>query len=71
MLRSRQTGMAGKLARHGIHLDHDALNDPKRHLTLPAPAPTRIGQAVARLQEVMDNLGEVVAPSRRPAVALT
>ena len=64
MLRSRQIGLSAKLARHGIQLNHEALSDPKRHLTLPAPAPTRVGQAIARLQEVMDNLGEVVAPAR-------
>ena len=61
MLRSRQTGLGAKLARHGISLNHEALNDPKRHLSAPAKAITRLGRAIATLQEVMDDLGEAVA----------
>jgi NTE family protein len=68
MLRSNKTGISAKLARHGISLDHDALNDPKRHLTQALPAPTRVGQAIGRLQEVMDDLGQVVRSSSRQAV---
>jgi predicted acylesterase/phospholipase RssA len=64
MLRSRKTGLSAKLARHGISLNHDVLDDIHRHLTKPAKAPTRIGRAVATLQEVMDDLTEVVATSR-------
>ena len=68
MLRSNKTGIAAKLARHGISLNHESLNDLKRHLTQPLPAPTRVGQAIGRLQEVMDDLGHVVSSSRRQAV---
>ncbi len=71
MLRSRKTGMSTKLARHGIYLDLDALNDPKRHLTQPLPPPTRVGQAIASLQEVMDDLGDIVKPQRRADFVLT
>ena len=71
MLRSNKTGISAKLARHGISLDHDALNDLKRHLTQPLPAPTRVGQAIGRLQEVMDDLGQVVKLSARQASAFT
>ncbi|MFZ3127901.1 MAG: patatin-like phospholipase family protein [Rhodoferax sp.] len=60
MLRSRKTGLSAKLARHGISLNHDVLDDPKRHLSAPAKPPTRIGQAISRLQEVMDDLGDAV-----------
>jgi NTE family protein len=70
MLRSHQSGMSAKLARHGISLDHEVLNDPKRHLTKPLPAPTRIGQAIVRLQEVMDDLGDVVNPHRRTLASM-
>jgi predicted acylesterase/phospholipase RssA len=65
MLRSRKTGLSRKLARHGIGLNHLALDDHKRHLSAPAKAPTRIGRAVATLQEVMDDLAETVATSSR------
>ena len=60
MLRSRKTGLGAKLSRHGISLNHEALDDPKRHLSsLPKPV-TRIGRAIATLQEVMDDLGDAV-----------
>jgi predicted acylesterase/phospholipase RssA len=66
MLRSRKTGLSAKLARHGISLNHAALDDHKRHLSKPAKPPTRIGRAIATLQEVMDDLGEVVTAAARP-----
>jgi predicted acylesterase/phospholipase RssA len=68
MLRSRKTGLSAKLTRHGISLNHAVLDDHKRHLSAPAKAPTRIGRAIATLQEVMDDLSEaVVAASRKTA----
>ena len=66
MLRSRKTGLSAKLARHGITLNHDALDDPKRHLSKPPKPSSRIGRAIVTLQEVMDDLGEVVALAARP-----
>ena len=71
LLRSNKTGISAKLARHGISLDHDALNNLKRHLTQPLPAPTRVGQAIGRLQEVMDDLGQAVKLSARQVSAIT
>ena len=71
MLRSNKTGISAKLSRHGIGLNHDALNDPKRHLTQALPARTRVGQAIGRLQEVMDDLSQVVKQAARPASATT
>jgi len=62
MLRSRRTSLSAKLARHGVSLRADVLDDPRRHLVTPPAAPTRIGRAIASLQEVMDDLGHVVAP---------
>lgn len=61
MLRSRKTGLTAKLAHHGISLNHEALDDEKRHLSAPAKPVTRIGRAIANLQEVMEDLGEVVS----------
>ena len=69
MLRSRKTGLSAKLARHGISLNHEALDDPHRHLSKPAKPPTRVGRAIATLQEVMDDLGDVVTASKRHALA--
>ena len=57
MLRSRKTLLSVKLNRHGIHLNHRALDNPKAHLCAPPRAPTEIGRAIASLQEVMDDLG--------------
>ena len=60
MLRSRKTGLSAKLYRHGITLHHDALDDPKRRLITPAPSPTKVGQAIAKLNLIMNDLGHMV-----------
>ena len=44
--------------------------DPMWCLNPPLPARTRIGQAIANLQEAMDDLGEVVNPRQRAALAM-
>ncbi|MGE0497006.1 MAG: patatin family protein, partial [Ramlibacter sp.] len=67
MLRSRRSSLARQLDRHGITLRHDVLEDPKRHLVTPPRAPTRIGRAIASLQEVMDDLGHLVGSPVSPA----
>jgi predicted acylesterase/phospholipase RssA len=64
MLRSRRTSLSAKLLRHGIRLDVDVLEDARRHLVAAAKPPTRIGRAIASLQDVMDDLGHVL---RAPA----
>ena len=60
MLRSRKTGLSAKLWRHGITLHHDALDDPKRRLIAPFKSPTKMGQAITKLQVIMDDLGHVI-----------
>jgi NTE family protein len=65
MLRTRRASLSARLARHGITLNMDVLEDPTRHLLKPLTPPTRIGQAVVSLQEVMDDLGHVLAPALR------
>ncbi|MDO8458452.1 MAG: patatin-like phospholipase family protein [Burkholderiaceae bacterium] len=60
MLRSHKTGLSAKLWRHGITLHHEALDDPKRHLSGQLKAPTQIGQAISQLQEIMVDLDHVV-----------
>jgi predicted acylesterase/phospholipase RssA len=62
LLRSRKTGLSAKLWRHGISLHHEALDDPKRHLSAPLPASTQVGRAISKLQEIMDDLGHAVLP---------
>lgn len=64
MLRSRKTGLSTKLGHHGITLKHEVLDDPRRHLSAPPKSATRIGQAIASLQEVMDDLGHTIATAR-------
>jgi NTE family protein len=65
MLRSRRTSLAAKLQRHGIGLRAEVLDDPRRHLiALPKP-PTRIGRAIASLQEIVDDLGHAIQPPLR------
>ena len=65
LLRCRKSGMSAKLARHGIDLDLDVLNDTRRQLAHPLPAPTRVGQALMSLQEVMDDLGDMLARAKK------
>ena len=68
MLRSRKTALSAQLARHGISLNMDALDDPKRHLVAPQPAATRVGRAIASLEEIMEDLSHSLKPSMRPSV---
>jgi predicted acylesterase/phospholipase RssA len=56
MLRSRRSTLSAKLARHGVSMNMDVLDDHKRHLVAQAPAATRIGRAIASLEEVMEDL---------------
>ncbi|MBI2769623.1 MAG: patatin-like phospholipase family protein [Burkholderiales bacterium] len=67
MLRSRRTSLAQKLERHGISLNMELLDDPRRHLVAPPRPRTRIGQAISSLQEVMDDLGHILGPATRRA----
>jgi NTE family protein len=56
MLRARKTSLSAKLGKHGISVNSDVLDDPKRHLVQPPKPASRLGQAIASLQEVMDDL---------------
>ena len=67
MLRSRRNSLGAKLARHGVWLRADVLDEPHRQLVARAAPPTRIGRAIASLQEVMDDLGHVIQPRLHPA----
>ncbi len=63
MLRSTKTSLSEKLWRHGIALNHDVLDDPKRHLSAPVEVRSPMGQAIDKLQEIMDDLGRTVNPA--------
>lgn len=68
MLRSRKTTLSAKLARHGISLDLDVLEDPRRHLVTERPAATRLGRAINSLEEMMDDLNHALhSPAARAA----
>ena len=65
MLRSRRTALSAQLARHGISFNVDALDDPTRQLVVPPPAVTRVGRAIASLEEIMDDVDHAIRTSRR------
>jgi NTE family protein len=66
-LRSRRTTLSATLARHGLALNAEALDDHRRHLVKTAKAPTRIGRAIQRLQEQLDDLQEVTERAQSKA----
>jgi predicted acylesterase/phospholipase RssA len=61
MLHSHQTGLSTKLGYHGITLNHAALDDTNAHLCPPRRAPTRVGQSLTKLHNIMTNLQRVVS----------
>jgi predicted acylesterase/phospholipase RssA len=61
LLRSRASGLTAKLARHGIALNHEALDDIHRRLIRHAPSTTRIGHAMDSLQALMGDLDHALA----------
>lgn len=68
MLRSRRSSLAAKLRRHGIELDLDVLGDSRRHLVAAPSPPTRMGRAIASLQDALDDLGHALqAPTHATA----
>ena len=69
MLRSRKTTLSARLARHGVSLDLEALDDPKRHLVAVRPAATRVARAIASLEEVMEDLSHALRPDAHATLA--
>ena len=68
MLRSRKTTLSAKLARHGVSLNMQVLDDPNRHLVSAKPAATRVGRAIAALEEVMEDLNHTITPNQHAHV---
>ena len=67
MLRSRKTSLSLKLARHGITLNHAALDDARARLCAPVRPATRLGQAIATLQELIEDVGHLGTHPLQPA----
>ncbi|MBB1076058.1 patatin-like phospholipase family protein [Rhodoferax sp. 4810] len=65
LLRSRQTNLAAKLGYHGITLNHATLDDERRHLCTPKRPAARVGRALTKLHNLMDNLQQVVNTTER------
>lgn len=61
LLRSGNSDLVRKLQRHGIGLKHGVLNNTRRHLALPRTPASRLGQALASLDAVMEDLEHAVA----------
>jgi predicted acylesterase/phospholipase RssA len=61
MLRSRRTTLAAQLARHGIAIRDDVLDDVGRHLVEKRPVGSKPARALQRLEEVLDDLEGVLA----------
>ena len=72
MLRSRKTSLAAKLSRHGVALDLAVLDDQKRRLVKPLPHATQLGQAIASLEESMQDLSRTLsyAPTSQSRLGL-
>ena len=65
LLRSRQTNLATKLGYHGITLNHAMLDDERRHLCAPKRPAARVGRALTKLHNLMENLQQVVATTEQ------
>ena len=61
MLRAQKAQLAPRLARHGIHLDMVALNDPSSRLLKPLPTRPAL-PALQRLQDTLDELQSQLKP---------
>lgn len=66
-LRSQQTQLTAKLGYHGITLDHRALDDEHRHLCAPKHPPARIGRALTKLDNALNNLGQALGMAETQA----
>lgn len=56
LLRARRSSLTAKFEKHGIRINELALADPKRQLVMPAPKASKIGRAVVKLEETLEDL---------------
>ncbi len=66
LLREKQDQLEPRLARHGIHLDMVALNNPSHRLLKPLPARPAM-PALQRLQDTLDELQSQLKPQAAEA----
>lgn len=66
MLRERASELSPRLARHGVTLRDEVLDEPRRLVGAKAPK-HRLGRAVASLQQAMDDLARVTGQPPRTA----
>ncbi|KQT14355.1 patatin-like phospholipase family protein [Ramlibacter sp. Leaf400] len=67
LLLARAPALAPRLARHGVDLREDVLREP-RQLVARRPHATRVGRAMASLQQSMDDLARLLPPPARQAL---
>lgn len=66
MLRSRRSTLRAQLARHGVHLNDEVLDDMSRRLVSKRPVPRlRIARAVKRLETVLNDLEQALPAYQR------
>ena len=56
LLRTRKSSLSRTLGAHGIRINHAVLDDPRAQLVMPAAPANRIGRAIVKLQETMEDL---------------
>jgi NTE family protein len=68
MVRARKAELSDKLGRFGITINEYVLEDPKRCLSNAPIASTKLGRAIATLQELIDDLEDSASTALRKSV---
>ena len=63
LLRSRRRSLGVKLARHGLSLRAEVLDDTNRHWVTPPEPRAQLGRAIASPHQVLDPLGQAIPPA--------
>jgi NTE family protein len=67
MLRAGSGALGTKLARHGIGMRAEVLDDRRRRLVALLQPAGRVGEAMSSLRGALDDLGDALRPALRPA----
>ena len=68
MVRTRKSELSDKLGRFGITINEYVLDDPKRCLSNVPIASTKLGRAIATLQDLIDDLEDSASTALRKSV---